>query len=111
MDRRSVMKGVAMGKSTVELPEIAEAPPEGAPAGTDDLLAQLAGQEIDRLLAEADADRPSATAPSVAPAILPPAIAETPALQTPPATEPPVEVHEKLLPDLDAPRAEEAIGE
>ena len=45
-----------MGQATVDLPDPMQ-PPHSA-AGTDELLAQLAGEEIDRLLAEADAERP-----------------------------------------------------
>jgi len=46
-----------MGQAIVDLPDPMQ-PPVTA-AGTDELLAQLAGEEIDRLLAEADAERPS----------------------------------------------------
>lgn len=51
-----------MGKSVVDLPDpLEQSAPEpltsAAPAGVDDLLAQMAGDEIDRLLAEADAPR------------------------------------------------------
>lgn len=44
-----------MGMAALDLPDPLEAPPEGPKGSTDDLLAQLAGDEIDRLLAEADA--------------------------------------------------------
>jgi hypothetical protein len=54
-----------MGQATVDLPDpldpaaaSTEAPAAPA-ASADDLLAQLAGEEIDRLLAEADAERPT----------------------------------------------------
>jgi hypothetical protein len=102
-----------MGKSTVELPEIAESPAQQGTAGTDDLLAQLAGQEIDRLLAEADLDRTSSPpVVSAATPLLAIQEASPPEPTTlPPSELPPAEVHEKLLPDLDAPRAESAIGE
>jgi hypothetical protein len=51
-----------MGKSAVDLPDpLEQSAPEpltsSAPAGVDDLLAQMAGDEIDRLLAEADTPR------------------------------------------------------
>jgi hypothetical protein len=51
-----------MGKSVVDLPDpLEQSAPEpltsAAPAGVDDLLAQMAGDEIDRLLAEADTPR------------------------------------------------------
>ena len=49
-----------MGQAAVDLPDPLEPPPATSAAGTDDLLAQLAGEEIDRLLAEAEVERPSA---------------------------------------------------
>lgn len=52
-----------MGQAVVDLPNPLEAPPPATMSGTDDLLAQLAGDEIDRLLAEADADRPAPSPP------------------------------------------------
>ena len=82
-----------MGKSVVDLPDPLEhGGPEplttAAPAGVDDLLAQMAGDEIDRLLAEADnprevpAERPAPVKPVVAPAPVT-VVTETPA--APPA--------------------------
>ena len=62
-----------MGKAALDLPDPLQAPPEGVKTSTDDLLAQLAGDEIDRLLAEADAVQspvsraPFHTAPQIAP--------------------------------------------
>src|SRR5205085_7155067 len=47
-------KGVSMGQAAVDLPDPLESPPPAANTSTDDLLAQLAGDEIDRLLAEAE---------------------------------------------------------
>lgn len=47
-----------MGKAALDLPDPLQAPPQGAKTSTDELLAQLAGDEIDRLLAEADASQP-----------------------------------------------------
>jgi hypothetical protein len=44
-----------MGQATVDLPDSLDPPPATA-ASTDDLLAQLASDEIDRLLAEADGE-------------------------------------------------------
>ena len=53
-----------MGQATIDLPDPTQLPPDGAaPAAAnsaDDLLSQLAGDEIDRLLAEADVDVPPA---------------------------------------------------
>src|SRR5690348_6285231 len=48
-----------MGKATADLPDPLTASEGPGNAGTDDLLAQLAGEEIDRLLAEAQVERPS----------------------------------------------------
>ena len=51
-----------MGQAAVDLPDPLDNPPtqagapERAAAGADDLLAQMAGQEIDRLLADADVE-------------------------------------------------------
>jgi hypothetical protein len=48
-----------MGRATVDLPESTENAKDATTtiAGADDLLAQLAGDEIDRLLAESDVER------------------------------------------------------
>lgn len=82
-----------MGRAAVDLPDPLAAAPAGTTANTDDLLAQMAGEEIERLLAEAD-DAPPAPPQSAAPAA-PPAVqpsAKTPV--APPAVssllEPPV---------------------
>lgn len=133
-----------MGKAALDLPEPAEATP-AAPenAGTDDLLAQLAGQEIDRLLADADVPRDRAAAPSVsaadpkvekaapdpnpAPTLAAPQRVEAtsapaqssparlsshePELPTTTAQPAPTAPPPSLLPNLDAPRAEQAIGD
>jgi hypothetical protein len=46
-----------MGQAAVDLPDpLNSSPPADSNAGADDLLAQLAGDEIDRLLAESDED-------------------------------------------------------
>jgi hypothetical protein len=47
-----------MGQAAVDLPDPMGLPPAGAAGalGADDLLAQMAGEEIDRLLAEAEKD-------------------------------------------------------
>ena len=47
-----------MGQAAVDLPDT-PSPPNASAASTDDLLAQMAGEEIDRLLAESD-ERPAA---------------------------------------------------
>jgi hypothetical protein len=63
-----------MGQAAVDLPDTPNPSPTSA-ASTDDLLAQMAGEEIDRLLAEADGERPAKPAPVPAA----PAPADTPA--------------------------------
>lgn len=61
-----------MGQPAVELPDPLQTPSGTDAAGADDLLAQLAGDEIDRLLAEADVGHdatpldPAAPAPAAA---------------------------------------------
>jgi hypothetical protein len=57
-----------MGQATVDLPDPLDAPPPSSLSGTDDLLAQLAGDEIDRLLAEADLEQKSSATTPKAPA-------------------------------------------
>jgi len=54
-----------MGQTALDVPDPVEKP-DASLASTDDLLAQLAGDEIDRLLAEADSERPPK--PAAAPA-------------------------------------------
>lgn len=49
-----------MGQAVVDLPDPLEKPAAGPTANADELLAQLAGDEIDRMLAEADVERPAA---------------------------------------------------
>jgi hypothetical protein len=86
-----------MGTATVDLPDPLEsiAPANAAGAGSaggsaDELLAQLATSEIDRLLADADVERPTGAAPPAAPEAAPaPVIVETPvATVSAPAGEP-----------------------
>ncbi len=50
-----------MGQATVDLPDPLENPNSALLTSADDLLAQLAGDEIDRLLAEAELDKDDAT--------------------------------------------------
>jgi hypothetical protein len=71
-----------MGQAAVDLPDPLDVPPAASLSGTDDLLAQLAGDEIDRLLAEASADEApsppddaSPAAAAIAPAPSPPSSA------------------------------------
>src|SRR5688500_20197958 len=56
---RGSAEGVAMARTAVELPDPLENAGGGGGANSaDDLLAQLAGDEVDRLLSEADATPP-----------------------------------------------------
>ena len=90
-----------MGKAALDLPDPLQSPPEGPKASTDELLAQLAGDEIDRLLAEAEAVEPRASrAPfHVAPPTSPESSAEP---QPSPATPPPTaEPGESTSAELD----------
>lgn len=67
-----------MGQAAVDLPDSLSPPPASA-ASTDDLLAQMAGEEIDRLLAEQDGERPAKPATiASAPIGVPSAAAEAP---------------------------------
>jgi hypothetical protein len=64
-----------MGQVAIDLPDPLHNPEPAPGPSADDLLAQLAGEEIDRLLAEADVERP--TQPSITP-ILSPATSAAP---------------------------------
>jgi len=71
-ERERKLKGVIMGQATLDLPDPLEKPPPASATSADDLLAQLAGDEIDRLLADADNGK------SPAPAAPPPTVVESP---------------------------------
>src|SRR3954466_10769039 len=47
-------KGAAMARTAVDLPDPQQTPADGGANNADDLLAQLAGEEVDRLLSEAE---------------------------------------------------------
>jgi hypothetical protein len=96
-----------MGKSTVDLPDPLQQPaPEplakAPPGGVDDLLAQMAGEEIDRLLAESELPQEATStlqpvsAPLAAPASEP---VSAPAIEAPQA---PVAEPIASASDLDA---------
>lgn len=51
-----------MGQAALDLPDPLQSPPDGVRTSTDELLARLAGEEIDRLLSEADDGAPRAAA-------------------------------------------------
>ncbi len=101
-----------MGQATVDLPDPLETLPKGV-GGADDLLAQMAGDEIDRLLAEAEADLPTvakAPAPDIA-GDLPgwegaakanPPAAGLPAIEPPSASIPASESEDALAGELDS---------
>ena len=75
-----------MGQAVVDLPDPTQTPPAGANA--DDLLSQLAGDEIDRLLGEAEVDKAAADEAAAAEALVTDVaapvdpVAETPAPAT-----------------------------
>jgi hypothetical protein len=77
-----------MGQASVDLPDPLEMSQASGLAGTDDLLAQLAGDEIDRLLAEAQEESapPPAAAPPTAVAATSPAAAPVAAQTSAPST-------------------------
>jgi hypothetical protein len=96
-----------MGQATVDLPDPLEAPPPSSLSGTDDLLAQLAGDEIDRLLAEADLEQKAPATKGEAPsdpAATPAreASSATPAVTTHAAPVAPVEAAAKREPAAPA---------
>ena len=62
-----------MGQATVDLPDPLEQPTAPPSAAADDLLSQLAGDEIDRLLAEAEVERPDPKSRSAPSPVKPPA--------------------------------------
>jgi hypothetical protein len=65
------VKGVDMGQAALDLPDPLETPAVN-PASTDDLLAQMAGQEIERLLSAADEGDAAAMAePAASPPVAP----------------------------------------
>ncbi|HEX3355680.1 MAG TPA: hypothetical protein VHS31_01770 [Tepidisphaeraceae bacterium] len=71
-----------MGQATVDLPDPSEASTTPAPvASADDLLSQLAGDEIDRLLAEAEVEKGSAAPADATP---PEPVADAPAADVTP---------------------------
>ncbi len=55
-----------MGQAAVDLPDPTSGSDAAPMASADDLLAQLAGDEIDRLLSESDTDSPSGDSPDPA---------------------------------------------
>lgn len=98
-----------MGQAALDLPDPLQSPPPQAPqTSTDDLLAQLAGDEIDRLLSEVDGGAPRAVAapfhvaPPTKPETEPTHIAAAePAAEPAPAPEPSF-VEQEVTAELDA---------
>ena len=76
-----------MGTATLDLPDPLQVPPVGA-ASTDDLLAQMAGEQIERLLAEADASPKTAASSPLTAAESPSPIAEAQPAPTAPSPSP-----------------------
>ncbi|MDB5292563.1 MAG: hypothetical protein JWL69_3804 [Phycisphaerales bacterium] len=69
-----------MGQATLDLPDPLDVPAVAGSADTDDLIAQLAGDEIDRLMADSDREAPAADAQFEAVAHAPaPPVATAPA--------------------------------
>src|SRR3954447_13218635 len=63
-----IAKGDRMGQAVVDLPDPTQELP-AAGANADDLLSQLAGDEIDRLLGEAEVDKAAADEAAAAQAV------------------------------------------
>jgi hypothetical protein len=97
-----------MGKAAVELPDPLQTPADaGKPlTSTDDLLAQLAGEEIDRLLAEVDDSAPAAgpiaRPPARAAEVAPHPIDLAGSPETAPAPDPVAPTDEAPAPDVES---------
>ncbi|HSU67298.1 MAG TPA: hypothetical protein VLJ39_10525 [Tepidisphaeraceae bacterium] len=88
-----------MGQAAVDLPDPLN-PPTASAASTDDLLAQMAGEEIDRMLAESEREASAAPNPVPTPALLPSTAAgSSPAITSTPRAEDP---DESAAAELDA---------
>jgi hypothetical protein len=74
---RPTTKGVVISGAPSNLPDPLESQ-SGPTTGADDLLAQLAGDEIDRLLTEADVEPAAAPGPPASPAAADAKLAEAP---------------------------------
>jgi hypothetical protein len=101
-----------MGQATVDLPDPLESHSSAGLAGTDDLLAQLAGDEIDRHLGGAD-DAGGPASPPSPPRARPARINRVPAAQEPrravQAQQAPVQKHSAVDPAPPAPTASAAM--
>jgi hypothetical protein len=101
-----------MAKAGVELPDPLQSPADAAPplTSTDDLLAQLAGEEIDRLLAEVD-DQSGAAARAPEPASRANAAPSSPIeFSGTPDVVPPAPPELPKFDDADAPAAAAAVA-
>jgi len=104
-----------MAKAGVELPDPLLSPADAAPplTSTDDLLAQLAGEEIDRLLAEVD-DQGGSGAPAPAPVTAGPRSNVAPSrpieFSGTPDSEPPAPSKLPKFDDTDPPAAVAAVA-
>src|SRR5438477_12040504 len=83
-------RSVTMAQASIDLPDpLNNSGPVGP--GVDDLLAQLAGEEIDRLLAEADVERPARAVEVIVPPASIDLAASPSAAATPQKVAPPVD--------------------
>jgi hypothetical protein len=76
-------KGVVMGQAVADLPDPLESANPSDAKSADDLLSQMAGDEIDRLLAESDGEAPPVERRAIAPEAAAKAASETPAPAAP----------------------------
>src|SRR5687768_9013067 len=101
-----------MGQATVDLPDPLESHSSAGLAGTDDLLAQLAGDEIDRHLGGAD-DAGEPAPPALRPRARPARINRVPTAQEPRRTvearQAPVQKQSAVDPTPPAPTASAAM--
>ena len=81
----SLPTALRMTQPPLDLPDPLHPPATGAPAGTDDLLSQMAGDEINRLLAQSDGDLPAAPPAARTPTTAAAAAATPPAAPDPAA--------------------------
>ena len=95
-----------MSRTAVDLPDPLQTQGDGAMNNADDLLAQLAGEEVDRLLSEADVAAPLPAVPGK-PAVVTPA-APTPSSAPAPAAQADVPAPAPKLPALDEEVVDEA---
>jgi hypothetical protein len=97
-----------MGQAALDLPDPLQSPPQAPQTSTDELLAQLAGDEIDRLLSEADGSEPRAAAapfhvaPPAEPGEEPQPQEAVPPIQAGQAAPEPSVIEQEVTAELDA---------